>query len=115
MPGPDGTLGVEEAARLCGVSDETIRRRLRSRRLPNARQADGPSSPWRIPLADLVAAGLQPKLGADGGAAVPEVVHLREALVAAERLLDERQARIEELQAHIADLRDLLGAQEDRS
>jgi excisionase family DNA binding protein len=108
MFAPDGTLGVEEAAHVCGVSDETIRRRLRKNRLPNAVRDGGPSSPWRIPLTDLVADGLEPKLGSDTDGALYEVAQLKEALEAAERLLTERQARIEELQAHVDDLRSFI-------
>lgn len=111
MPAPDGTLGVDEAARACGVSDETIRRRLRSRRFPHAVRDGGPSGAWRIPLADLVAAGFEPKLGTDGATSQGEVMRLREALAAAERLLEERRARIEELSHHVSDLRRLLGAE----
>lgn len=51
-------LGLHEAAVRCGVSDETIRRRLKRGALPNAVSGtDG----WQIPIADLIAAGLSPK------------------------------------------------------
>jgi hypothetical protein len=62
-----------------------------------------------VPLADLVADGLEPKLGGDPDGALYEVTQLKEALEAAERLLTERQARIEELQAHVDDLRSFIG------
>lgn len=107
MLASDGTLGVEQAARACGVSDETIRRRLRARRLPNAVREPGAAGAWRIPLRDLLDAGLRPKLGTDGIADAAALLRLRDALAAAERLLQERQARIDELTAHIHDLQAL--------
>jgi hypothetical protein len=57
---PDvATVSVAEAAKLCGVSDDTIRRRLHADVLEGAFQ-DGPTdaAPWRIPVVSLVAAGL---------------------------------------------------------
>ena len=52
-------VSVAEAAKLAGCSDDTIRRRLRAGRLPNAYQEGvGDGSPWRIPVADLIEEGL---------------------------------------------------------
>jgi hypothetical protein len=53
------TVSVTEAAKLCGVSDDTIRRRLHADVLEGAYQ-DGPAeaAPWRIPVPSLVAVGL---------------------------------------------------------
>ncbi len=53
------TVSVTEAAKLCGVSDDTIRRRLHADVLEGAFQ-DGPAeaAPWRIPVPSLVAVGL---------------------------------------------------------
>lgn len=115
MLASDGTLSVEGAARTCGVSDETIRRRLRARLLPNAVREPGPSGAWRIPVGDLLDAGLRPNIGSDADAEVAEMVRLRDALAAAERLLAERQARIEELTAHIQDLRAIVAGSELRT
>jgi len=60
-PGPAdvSTVSVTEAAKLCGVSDDTIRRRLHADVLEGAFQ-DGPAdaAPWRIPVPSLVAVGL---------------------------------------------------------
>ena len=60
-PGPSdvATVSVTEAAKLCGVSDDTIRRRLHADVLEGAFQ-DGlaDAAPWRIPVASLVAVGL---------------------------------------------------------
>lgn len=50
--------GVQQAARECGVSPATIRRRLKDGSLPNAVQ--GARGAWSIPVTDLIAAGLNP-------------------------------------------------------
>ena len=54
-----GALTRSEAAALCDVSQDTIKRRLRAGAFPNARQA-GVDRHWVIPVLDLVAAGLLP-------------------------------------------------------
>lgn len=43
-------LGVNEAAQACGVSVDTVRRRLREGHFPSAARIDGR---WQIPLEDL--------------------------------------------------------------
>ncbi len=48
-----------EAARLCGVSLDTIRRRLRAGAFPNAARV-GEDQHWVIPVQDLLDAGLAP-------------------------------------------------------
>lgn len=58
--GPDEvTVSVAQVANLCGVSLDTVRRRLRGNQLEGAR-SDGPleSSPRSIPVSALVKAGL---------------------------------------------------------
>lgn len=50
--------GVQQAARECGVSVATIRRRIKDGSLPNAVQ--GARGAWTIPVTDLIAAGLNP-------------------------------------------------------
>ena len=54
-----GALTRAEAAALCDVSPDTIKRRLRAGAFPNARQA-GVDRHWMIPVLDLVASGLLP-------------------------------------------------------
>lgn len=54
MSAADRTLGVEEAARVCGVSGETIRRRLRASLLSNTVREAGAIPRWAL----LTAAGL---------------------------------------------------------
>ena len=53
------TVSVAEASKLCGVSDDTIRRRLHAEVLQGAYQ-DGPAeaAPWRIPVTSLIDVGL---------------------------------------------------------
>lgn len=48
---------IKQAANLCSVSTDTIKRRLRSGDLPHAHQLTDSAGTWVIPLADLVAAG----------------------------------------------------------
>jgi hypothetical protein len=56
-----GWASPSEAARICGVSVDTIRRRLRSGALRGARRAGyRDNDPWRIPFDALVAAGMCP-------------------------------------------------------
>jgi hypothetical protein len=71
-PGSEGDrreLSLTEAAAATGVSRLTIRRRLDAGRFPSARQIDpghsGPR-PWRIPVDDLRAAGLNLSLDQTG-------------------------------------------------
>ena len=51
-------LDIREAAERFGVSIDTVRRRLRAGELPRAARGAGSNAPWRIPLGDLIAAGL---------------------------------------------------------
>jgi DNA-binding transcriptional ArsR family regulator len=56
-------LNINEASRLTGLSIPTIRSKLSKGLLPGASQVqDGKRSLWRIPLTDLVAAGLVDKV-----------------------------------------------------
>lgn len=49
--------GISQAAEECGVSPNTIRRRIKNGSLPSAEQHKGK---WSIPITDLIAAGLNP-------------------------------------------------------
>lgn len=97
-----------DAARACGVSRDTVKRRHRDGAFSGARRGygSGPGGPWLVPEADLLAAGLlrpgaaragRPADGADASASTDLVARLAaaEATVAA-------QAR------HLHDLRSLL-------
>lgn len=105
--GSEITFSISDAARVCGVSRSAIRRLLDAGTLPGAyREAVEGSAPnanpWRVPIADLLAAGLVPNRPADNpGASVdgsePEVVRLRHELeiersrrIAAENIAAER-------------------------
>lgn len=55
---PRPSWSVQQAARECGVSVATIRRRLKDGALPNAVQ--GARGAWTIPVTDLIAADLNP-------------------------------------------------------
>lgn len=55
---PRPSWNIQQAARECGVSPATIRRRLKDGSLPNAVQ--GARGAWTIPVTDLIAAGLNP-------------------------------------------------------
>ena len=108
MPSTEGGLGIEAAARLCGVSDETIRRRLRAGRLPGARRVGGPASEWRIPIGDLVEAGFE--IGATPSQEVErDIVALQRNVEVLQQRLEERDAHLAALRSHISDLRALLG------
>ncbi len=100
----DGTVSIEQAARMCGVSDETIRRRLRTDRLAGARRV-GAAGVWRIPVTALVEDGLAPDLSSDGDERRSVVREMEAQVAAARAVADERLARIEQLERHVADLR----------
>ncbi len=53
----DATYSINAAAAVCGVHRDTIRRLVRTGRLPTAGRT-GVNGPWRIPASDLAAAGL---------------------------------------------------------
>lgn len=56
----DPKVTVLEATQLCGVSEATIRRRLRAGMPGATRTAPAPHGDWLIPLSALYAAGLDP-------------------------------------------------------
>jgi hypothetical protein len=56
-------LTISEAASACGVNRRTIRRRLDAGAFPSAYRDEAVSqgpAPWRIPVEDLLGAGLRP-------------------------------------------------------
>ena len=82
-------LTIAEAIAATGASERTIRRRIAERAFPNAyKETPDPRSPWRIPVADLEAAGLHLRRAAalvgdpDAGAVAAVMVqHSEERLV----------------------------------
>ncbi len=91
----DESYSIEQAASLCGVSAETIRRRLRADLLPGATRV-GPGRMWLIPKPALRAVGLLKSTETER--------HLEQRAAQLEAVCAERQARIEYLEAHIAAL-----------
>lgn len=99
---------ITEAAERCGVSRSTIRRYLDGERFPNA---DKSSGAWRIPLTDLLAAGLSPS-----GMSEPdypteerpprsEETELRHRVEILEERLRSKERRESDLEQQIKDLR----------
>jgi hypothetical protein len=107
----DGTMSIEEAARACGVSDETIRRRLRAKRLPGAFR-QGTYQVWRIPITALVAAGFTISTAPPRPPEGEHAQDLSHRLALIERLLAERDARIQVLERNLDDLRAVLRVME---
>ena len=99
-------LSIDQAALLCGVSRDTIRRRLRAGGFPGATKGTahgGRERPWLIPGQDLVAAGMVTADTATIGCAPHHVdtedpTSLRVALAHHQALATAREA-------HLADLR----------
>lgn len=103
-------LTLTDAARATGVSRVTMRRYLDAGRFPNAfRDADsgsGALAPWRIPLDDLRAAGLDVDRPAEVASAPTAGEDAR--LSAAVALAEERERTVEILRAELTALRELL-------
>jgi hypothetical protein len=58
-------LTFSDAARACQVSRDTIKRYHRAAKFPQAyRDENSSGAPWRVPVADLIEAGLSPDLTA---------------------------------------------------
>ena len=104
----DHLLNISEAAKATGKSIPTIRAYLAEGKLPNAKAvAKGKSKSWRIPLTDLVAAGLLDKVETSTASAQPsngeleqlrvEVAQLRERLEGKDREI----ARLEQARADL--------------
>lgn len=101
-------LSISEAARICGVKRRTIRRRHQAGEFEHAfKDAD---DTWRIPVNDLVAAGLRPNVVTDpdeprivfsAASQVDrlrtEVAVLRERVRALEIIAREREERVTDL------------------
>lgn len=110
-----------EAADLCGVSLDTIKRRRKAGSLPHTRQRPGDANgAWEIPLDDLVNAGLY-ELTPDGVDAADQTIRevrddrelrdVRAELIreraereAQEQLLTELRGRVKWLERHCSDL-----------
>lgn len=113
---------LTEAARVTGRSRVTMRRYLDSARFPGAFRGPsvgGAPAPWRIPVGDLLAAGLVVGAVEDTGAApamtqqeagspvAAEIVTLREQLAAARAAAAERASTIAILASELREMRAL--------
>ena len=111
------TVSVTEAAKLCGRSDDTIRRRLDKGLLPGAFQ-DGHDAiaPWRIPVASLVEAGmcgpevleeLDQRLNPNVARLANQVVDLRAELVAERAKSGSLVEQLAQAKSEVVYLRDM--------
>lgn len=115
-------LSIREAASAAGVGLRTIRRHLDAKpsAFPNAyRMTDQPQQPWRIPVADLLAAGFrlqapsppdpepepEPAPVEPERARLAEVDQLRADLAAARERAAVAEAVAAERERHLEDLR----------
>lgn len=110
---PSGELWVSraEAAALCDVHVDTIRRHITSQKLPRTRK--NPKGVVEVPVADLVAAGLLDPMAAGDSAgevatrsrAERDLVATRQELAVTATKLDAAVARAERAEAEVAFLR----------
>lgn len=108
-------LTVRQSSIACGVSMDTVRRRL-VEGVPGARREDDGS--WSIPIGGLAAVGLVPRLERISGLAsdhsppspeaADELTELRVRCAVAEALASARAEHLADLQAEVAVLRDAL-------
>jgi hypothetical protein len=117
-------LTLREASRACGKSIDTIKRYRQAGRFPHAVQDRDAAGTWRIPIADLFEAGLEPVTASrkeqlagvqaapplghgegDQGGDSQELAVARAELAAARQVIDAQAAHIESLGPHLADLR----------
>ena len=110
------SLTLTEAARAAGVSRSTVRRRLDAGDFPGAWREEERPYRWRVPVPELLAAGID--VQAPNRQDAPEeepagetLADLRAALAvererraAAEALAEERAARVEDLRASLRQL-----------
>lgn len=113
---PAGTwVTQQEAAALCGVSFDTIRRYRRQNRLPRSRVRPGDGA-IEVPVADLVSAGLLDPMaaGADAGEiatrsrAERDLAAARQELAVLGARLDAAAERAARAEAEVAFLRSLV-------
>ena len=112
------SMTITEAAQAAGVARSTVRRRLDLEEFPRAWREPEPPQRWRVPVADLLAAGLdvhrpsrQDSEPDPEPPRLPETARLAAELElerarrqAAEALAQERLDRIEDLRASMRQL-----------
>ncbi|MHB1853344.1 MAG: helix-turn-helix transcriptional regulator [Acidimicrobiales bacterium] len=108
-------LSIDQAARRCSVSRDTIKRRLRAGRFPGAVRGTPVGrrpAPWLIPDEDLVAerllTGRQVELAQPPEAADDDPGALRAALAHYQVLATARGAHLEDLRAEVRRLHERL-------
>jgi len=110
-------LTVKEAARACGVSDDTIKRRLRDGQFPSAVRGTDKGrrpGPWLLTVEDLAAAGLKPMVllndpnRDDGEIDVDDPIALRVALSHYRAVAEMAAGHVVDLRAEIRRLHQLL-------
>lgn len=110
-------LSMDDAARACSVSRDTIKRRLRAKQFPGAVRGDPTGNrppPWLIPVEDLVAAGLRPVVidpaASSLGPESDDPVALRIALTHHQVLASARESHLIDLRAEVRRLHERMEA-----
>lgn len=105
-------VGIDEAARACSVSRDTIKRRLRLGQFPGAIRGTPVGNrppPWLIPVNDLTDAGLNPVVaGGVTGLDLEDPLALSGAIAHYEALAAARETHLADLRAEIRRLHDRL-------
>jgi hypothetical protein len=97
-------ITVQDASDRCGVSVETIRRRLHRGDFGGVRREGSDSnSPWLIPVASLRAAGLDPERALRSQASLDQLVSERDALRSEHVVALEQLAYLQALVKRIED------------
>ncbi len=110
-------VSPQEAADLCGVSIDTIRRRIKDAAIPGAtRLGERPSDPWSLPVAGLIAAGLCTQADVDELAASlpPETEELLARVAELEAALDVERTAARRREEHLTDLLTRANAEVER-
>ena len=100
-------LSPQQAADLCGVSIDTIRRRIKAGAIPGAvRLGDRPADPWSVPVDGLIAAGLCSQAAVDERAAAlpPETEELLDRVRFLETELEAERTAARRREEHLTDL-----------
>jgi hypothetical protein len=100
-------VSPQDAADLCGVSVDTIRRRIKAGTIPGAtRLGDRPTDPWSLPVSGLIAAGLctQEALDELAVSLPPDVEELLSRVAELEVALEAERASARRREDHLNDL-----------
>lgn len=100
-------VSPQDAADLCGVSVDTIRRRINAGAIPGAtRLGDRPTDRWSLPVAGLIAAGLctQEALDERAVSLPPDLEELLTRVAELEAELEAERASARRREEHLSDL-----------